>query len=112
MKENHSSSEHEHSYDNHHSHEDHHDHSHHVADYWKRFIISLIISIPIFVLLPLVQELLGFELTLSGDRYVVASHATFIVFYGGYPFLQGLYEEVKDRAIGMMTLIGIAITVS
>lgn len=112
MKENHSSSEHEHSSDNHHSHEDHHDHSHHVADYWKRFIISLIISIPVLVLSPMIQEWLGFELTFSGDRYVLAILATFIFFYGGYPFLQGLYEEVKDRAIGMMTLIGIAITVS
>src|SRR5690625_6650701 len=72
MKENHSSSEHEHSSDNHHSHEDHHDHSHHVADYWKRFIISLIISIPVLVLSPMIQEWLGFELTFSGDRYVLA----------------------------------------
>src|SRR5699024_12539790 len=28
------------------------------------------------------------------------------------PFLKGLYDELKARAIGMMTLIGIAITVS
>lgn len=112
MKQNHSSSEHRHLSDDHHSREDHHDHSHHVGDYWKRFVVSSIISIPVLALSPMIQEWLGFEFAFSGDKYVLAILATFIFFYGGYPFLRGLYEEVKDKAIGMMTLIGIAITVS
>jgi len=49
---------------------------------------------------------------ISGDKYVLAILSTFIFIYGGYPFLKGLYDEVKDNAIGMMTLIGVAITVA
>src|SRR5690606_23742443 len=30
----------------------------------------------------------------------------------GYPFVKGLYDEVKDKAIGMMTLFGVAIFVA
>lgn len=88
----------------------HHDHADHVADYWKRFVISSIVSIPVLVLSPMIQQFLGFELTFAGNKYVLAILSTFIFFYGGHPFLKGLYDEVKDNAIGMMTLIGVAIT--
>jgi P-type Cu2+ transporter len=58
----------------------------------------------------MIQEWLGFEITFTGDRYVLAALSTFIFFYGGWPFLKGLYDEVRHNAIGMMTLIGVAIT--
>ena len=97
----------------HHGHDHHgHDHSHHVADYKMRFVISLVVTIPVLALSPMIQKWLGFELTFPGDSYVLALLSTFIFFYGGYPFLKGLYDEVKANAIGMMTLIGVAITVA
>lgn len=112
--------EHQHSSHNHSQHsmnspesdDGHHDHADHVSDYWKRFIISSIVSIPVLVLSPIIQQFLGFELAFPGDKYVIAVLSTFIFIYGGHPFLKGLYDEVKDNAIGMMTLIGVAITVA
>lgn len=95
-----------------HDHHDHSDHSHHIADYWKRFLISTIVTVPVLLLSPMIQQWLGFEISFPGDSYVLAILSTFIFIYGGYPFLKGLYDEVKDNAIGMMTLIGIAITVA
>ncbi len=85
---------------------------HHVADFWKRFVICSIVSIPVLAFSHMVQQGLGFELTFKGDNYVLSILSTFIFFYGGYPFLKGLYNEVKDNAIGMMTLIGVAISVA
>ncbi len=85
---------------------------HNVADFWRRFIICSIVSIPVLALSQMIQQWLGFELTFQGDKYVLAILSTFIFFYGGYPFLKGLFDEVKDKAIGMMTLIGVAITVA
>lgn len=85
---------------------------HNVSDFWKRFVICTIISIPVLVLSHVVQQWLGFELAFPGDKYVLAILSTFIFIYGGYPFLKGLYDEVKDNAIGMMTLIGVAISVA
>jgi Cu2+-exporting ATPase len=85
---------------------------HHVADFRKRFIICSIASVAVLALSHTVQLWLGFALPFSGDKYVLAILSTFIFIYGGYPFLKGLYDEVKDKAIGMMTLIGVAITVA
>ncbi|MXV39100.1 cadmium-translocating P-type ATPase [Flavobacteriaceae bacterium Ap0902] len=94
--------------------EHHHDKhaGHHLADFRKRFIVSSIITIPVLALSPMIQAWLGFRLAFQGSSYLLAALATFIFIYGGKPFLKGLYHEVKDNAIGMMTLIGVAITVS
>ncbi len=85
---------------------------HSVNVFWNRFLVSSIVSIPILVLSHMIQTWLGFELVFPGDRYVLFTLSTFVFFYGGFPFLKGLYDEVTDNAIGMMTLIGVAITVS
>ncbi|MDQ3192919.1 MAG: cadmium-translocating P-type ATPase [Bacteroidota bacterium] len=85
---------------------------HNVSDFWKRFVICSIVSIPVLALSHMIQEWLGFELVFKGDKYVLAILSTFIFLYGGYPFLKGLFDEVIDRAIGMMTLIGVAIIVA
>ncbi len=85
---------------------------HNVSDFWKRFIICTIVSIPVLALSHMIQLWLGFVFSFQGDKYVLAILSTFIFVYGGYPFLKGLYDEVKDKAIGMMTLIGVAISVA
>jgi P-type Cu2+ transporter len=97
----------------HHSENSHDKHAgHNVADFWKRFVISSIVSIPVLALSHMIQQLIGFEFSFPGDKYVLAVLSTFIFIYGGFPFLKGLYDEVKDKAIGMMTLIGVAISVA
>ncbi len=85
---------------------------HHVADFWKRFIICSAISIPVLALSHIIQQWLEFDLTFVGDKFVLAALSTFIFVYGGHPFLKGLYDEIKDKSIGMMTLIGVAISVA
>lgn len=85
---------------------------HNVSDFWKRFVICSIVSIPVLALSHMLQLWLGYELIFPGDKYVLAILSSFIFVYGGYPFLKGLYDEVKDNAIGMMTLIGVAISVA
>lgn len=104
-----------------HAHQPHAEHSdgghdkhagHNVSDFWKRFVVCIIVTIPVLALSHMIQEWMGFEFAFPGDKYVLAVLSTFIFVYGGYPFLKGLYDEVKDKAIGMMTLIGIAITVA
>ncbi len=97
----------------HHKKHNHHDHhAHMVADFRRRFWISLVLSIPVIILSPMLQELVGLReaMQFAGDGYVSAAISTVIFFYGGWPFLKGLYEEVSNRQPGMMTLIAVAIS--
>jgi len=85
-----------------------------VADFRKRFIVSIIITIPVLLLSPLIQRFLNLEeiIKFPGDSYVLFGLSTIIFFYGGWPFLKGLYNELKSKQPGMMTLIGLAIIVA
>jgi Cu2+-exporting ATPase len=85
-----------------------------VADFRRRFWISLVLSIPILALAPLIQDLLGLEeiLRFPGDSYVQFAIASVVFFYGGWPFLKGLVGELRGKEPGMMTLIGLAIVVA
>jgi P-type Cu2+ transporter len=90
-------------------------HDHHkmmIEDFKKRFWISLILSIPVLVLSPMIQEFLGFEIGFKGSLYVLFGLASIVFFHGGWPFLKGLKEELKKGAPGMMTLIAVAIGVA
>ena len=103
-------------------HEMHHEHgmehegkSHHaqmLEDFKKRFIISSILTIPVLILSPAVQGLLGFEFAFPNSNLVLLGLSTIIYFYGGHPFLKGIFTELKARNPGMMTLIAIAISVA
>ena len=94
----------------HKGHADHHEMM--LQDFKKRFIISVILTIPVLILSSTVQELLGFTFTFPGAIYIEFLLSTIIYFYGGYPFLKGFFDELNDRRPGMMTLIAVAITVA
>ena len=83
---------------------------HHTANFLKRFWISLILTIPLLLLSKMIQHWAGFELSFPGDQYALFALGTAIFFYGGWPFLTGLVNELKHRNPGMMTLVAVAIT--
>lgn len=87
-------------------------HAHMVEDFKRRFWISLILTIPVLILSPLIQSLLRFSLKFPGDKFILFGISTFIYFYGGWPFLKGIFDELKKKQPGMMTLIALAITVA
>ncbi|MBC5774686.1 copper-translocating P-type ATPase [Pontibacter sp. KCTC 32443] len=92
-----------------------HGHDHHrmmIEDFKKRFWVSLVLSIPVIILSPMVQHILGFTLEVPYAIYIAFILSSVIYFYGGWPFLTGLVEEIKKGSAGMMTLIGVAITVA
>lgn len=78
----------------------------------KKFFVSLILTVPILLLSPTIQGWTGYELTFPGLTYVILFFSTLIYFYGGWPFLKGFYEELKDSSPGMMTLIALAISIA
>ncbi|MCA1009140.1 heavy metal translocating P-type ATPase [Halobacillus halophilus] len=106
--------EHHHEHDEHGNHEGHegHDHGSMIEDFKRRFYISLLVTIPILILSPMIQDFIGLEFSFPYDQYVLFGLATFVFFYGGWPFLKGSIDELKNKNPGMMTLIGLAIVVA
>jgi len=106
-----------------------HDHAHHqerkgmathaghdrmVDDFRRRLWISLALTIPVLATSEMLQHLLGLRgvLAFPGARYVEFGLASAVYFYGGWPFLTGLVAELRNRLPGMMTLVGLAISVA
>jgi len=90
-------------------------HDHHammINDFKKRFFVTLILSIPILLLSPMIQQWLGVDWKFTGSGYVLFVLSTIVYLYGGWPFLKGWYQEMKSWNPGMMTLIGFAISVA
>jgi len=90
-------------------------HDHHqmmIEDFKKRFWVSLVLSIPVLALSPMIQGFFGFEIAFAGRDYVLFIISTIIFFYGGWPFLKGFANEIKQGTPGMMTLIAVAISVA
>lgn len=96
---------------NEHDHHDHHDHhAQMVEDFKRRFWVCLVLTLPVLLLSPMIQSWLGVNWSFTGDRYVLFGLSCILYFYGGWPFLKGLKDELADRSPGMMTLIAIAIS--
>ncbi len=90
-------------------------HDHHammVKDFKKRFFISLIITIPVLILSPMIQSFLHIDLRFAGDSYILFTLSTFLFIYGGKPFFTGARDELKQNSPAMMTLIAFAISVA
>ncbi|HUU14413.1 MAG TPA: copper-translocating P-type ATPase [Terriglobia bacterium] len=86
-------------------------HAHMAADFRKRFWISLALTLPILVLSPMLQTLVGLReaIRFPGDIYLLFGLSSAVFWYGGWPFLKGFIGEIQSRRPGMMTLISVAI---
>ena len=91
-------------------HRDHH--AHMLADFKKRFIVSFILTFPVLLLFPTIQSFFGFELRFPDADFFTFLLSSVVYFYGGYPFLKGIKEELAEKSPGMMTLIAVAISVA
>ncbi len=90
-------------------------HDHHrmmIADFKRRFYVSLALSAPVLLLSPMIQQFFGFTIAFGGSLYVLFGLSSIVFFYGGLPFLKGLKDELSSSNPGMMTLIAVAISVA
>lgn len=80
-----------------------HNHGNHLKDFWIRFIVSVIFSIPIF----LFSKFMGIGPILNYPQFevIVPLAATFIFIFGGWPFFSGAVSELKRGKPSMMSLI-------
>lgn len=98
-------------HDNHASHH-YSGHAHHHGNFKVKFFVSLIFTIPIILLSPLMGVNLPFQFTFPGSEWVVLILSTILFFYGGKPFLSGGKDEIATKKPGMMTLVALGISVA
>ena len=104
----------------HQAHDDHaddghegHDHGDHLTMFRDRFWVALVLTVPVVVWAPMIQEWLGYTAPdIPGSQVLAPVLGTIIFVYGGWPFLTGGVREARDRSPGMMLLIAMAITVA
>nr|WP_178915438.1 copper-translocating P-type ATPase [Natronomonas gomsonensis] len=88
-------------------------HEGHEQMFRRRFVVSTLLSIPVLLYSPTLQEWLGFSVpAFPGSEWINPVFAVIVFAYGGIPFLKMAVPELQDRAPGMMTLISMAITVA
>lgn len=85
---------------------------HSVEMFKKKLYVSLVLTLPVLILSPIIQEFLNYSLKFKGDVFLLFIFSSIVFFYGGSPFLKGSVNELKRKVPGMMTLISLAIAVA
>lgn len=79
----------------------------------KKFWLSLLLTTPVLLYSPTIQDLLHFGMpTFLGSSHIPPIFGIIIFIYGGLVFLRSAKAELAARQPGMMTLISMAITVA
>ena len=81
----------------------------------KRFWISTILAIPLFILAMLAdlsENILPSSLSMSTIQYIEFFLATPIVLWGGWNFYVKAYYSVINKSLNMFTLIGLGVSVA
>jgi Cu2+-exporting ATPase len=98
-------------HDRHTAHDKHAGHS--VAMFRDKFWISFALTIPTLIWGHMLPRVLNYAPpAVPGQRWIAPVFGTAVFLYGGLVFLQGAWRELKDHLPGMMTLIGLAISVA
>lgn len=84
----------------------------HMGNLKLKFWISLILTIPIIIMSPMMGMKMPFQVTFPGSDFVVLVLGTILFIYGGYPFFTSCISEMKSKNPGMMSLITMGISVA
>lgn len=97
----------------HDGHTGHAGHAGHSEKFRKLFWIMLILAIPVIAFSSMFAMLLGYNLPNIPALTLISPILGSLMFcWGGWPFLSGGFDEIKQRKPGMMLLISLAITVA
>lgn len=81
----------------------------------KRFLVSSLLAIPLFILAmlaDLTQNILPSNLSMTEIQYIEFFLATPIVLWGGWDFYIKAYYSVINKSLNMFTLIGLGVSVA
>lgn len=101
-------------HDKHAGHAGHDKHAGHSVQMFRRkFWIALLLTLPTLAWGHMLQRAFGYTAPMfPGSSLIPPLFGTAVFVYGGLPFLQGAWGELRTRLPGMMTLITLAISVA
>ncbi|MFW0796966.1 heavy metal translocating P-type ATPase [Gordonia sp. CPCC 205515] len=83
-----------------------------VRDMRNRFLVALVLSIPIMLFSPMGRDMLGFAVPtpfgLRDDVFTLALSLP-VIFYSSWIFFDGAYRAVKARTLDMMVLVAVGV---
>ncbi len=83
-----------------------------VRDMRNRFLVALVLSIPIMLWSPMGRDMLGFTVSapfgLRDDVFTLVLSLP-VIFYSSWIFFDGAYRALKARTLDMMVLVAVAI---
>ena len=89
--------------------------NHELNDMSRRFWVSSVLAIPVFILAmiaDLLPALLPSFLTMSTVQWIQFTLATPVVLWGGWPFFARGWQSVQTWNLNMFTLIGLGVSVA
>ncbi|KRK91523.1 cation transport ATPase [Levilactobacillus koreensis JCM 16448] len=87
-------------------------HMMHMGNLKRKFWVSLILTIPVILMSPMMGMTLPFQLIFPGSDWIVAILGSILFFYGGAPFFSGAKAELQMKQPAMMTLISMGVGVA
>ena len=89
------------------------DHTGHEKMFRNLFLINTLLSIPVLIFSPVIQNWLGFRMpAFAGSNWITPIFSLIVFYFGGIPFIKMAIPELKERRPGMMMLISLAISVA
>jgi P-type Cu2+ transporter len=86
---------------------------HNARTFLRKFWISALLTIPVVLYSGILKEVAGFTAPeFTGSEYIPLFLGSIVFFYGGLVFMKGAVRELRAKLPGMMTLIGLAISVA
>jgi Cu2+-exporting ATPase len=86
------------------------DHAQMERDIRRRFLVSAVLTVPVLILSPTVQQFFGLQLPVfPGDELLLLGLASVIVLYGGWPFYVGAVHSLGRARADMNVLITVAV---
>jgi cation transport ATPase len=88
--------------------------AHTAADFRKRVWVSLVVTLPLLAVSPMLQSLVGLHeaIRLPGDVRVLFGLSSAVFWYSGWPFLKEFVEQVEAHQPGMRVLIPVAVAMA
>jgi len=78
-------------------------------EFRNRFITTAVLTIPVLLLSPMVQQWFGYTFTFPGRDYVLWGLASIIALWGAWPFYRGAAQALPHGIFNMDVLVSLAV---